>query len=347
MQTLGVNYDTGVVVDGTSTRTAFDDRTVRRELEIIAGDLHANAVRVTGDQVDRLEVAARHASAAGLQVWFSPFLYDLGPDELVERLAACAERAEELRRAGADLVLVLGGEISLFCSGFVPGEGLHGRLATMTDPATWTTPDGRAALGAGLARASDTLGTVAARARKVFGGPITYASGTWEEIDWEPFDVVSVDAYRDAQNAPRFADLVRSYRRFGKPVAVAEFGCCTYRGAADRGGAGWLVVDERQQTITADLVRDETEPERYFQDLLDLFDREGVAAAFWFTFAGYELPHRPADPRRDLDLASYGLVAVLESGHGTRYPDMTWEPKRLFDTLATRYAARAAAEPRS
>jgi hypothetical protein len=301
MQTLGINYDTGVVVDGTSTRNAFDDRTVRRELEIIAGDLHANAVRVTGDRADRLEVAARHASAAGLQVWFSPFLYDLGPDELVERLAAYAERAEQLRRAGADLVLVLGGEISLFCSGFVPGEGLHGRLATMTDPATWSTPDGRAALGAGLARASDTLGTVAARARKVFGGPITYASGTWEEIDWEPFDVVSVDAYRDAQNAPRFADLVR----------------------------------------------DETEPERYFQDLLDLFDREGVDAAFWFTFAGYELPHRPADPRRDLDLASYGLVAVLESGHGTRYPDMTWEPKRLFDTLATRYAARAAAEPRS
>jgi hypothetical protein len=99
MQTLGINYDTGVVVDGTSTRDDFDDRTVRRELEIIAGDLHANAVRVTGDRVDRLEVAAQLASAAGLQVWFSPFLYDLGPDELVERLAACADRAERLRRA--------------------------------------------------------------------------------------------------------------------------------------------------------------------------------------------------------------------------------------------------------
>ena len=171
MQTLGINYDTGVVVDGTSTRATFDDRTVRRELEIIAGDLHANAVRVTGDEVDRLEAAARHASAAGLQVWFSPFLYDLGPDELVERLAECAQRAERLRRAGADLVLVLGGEVSLFCSGFVPGEGLHGRLATMTDPATWSTPDGRAALEAGLARARDTLRTAAAHARSVSGGP--------------------------------------------------------------------------------------------------------------------------------------------------------------------------------
>jgi hypothetical protein len=180
MRTLGINYDTGLVLDGGSTRTTFDEATVRRELEIIAGDLHATAVRVTGDRVDRLELAARHASAAGLQVWFSPFVYDLDPDELVEQVAACARRAELLRRAGVDVVLVLGGEISLFCSGFVPGQGLQGRLATMTDPTTWRTPDGRAALAAGLARARDALRTLAARARELFNGPITYASGTWE-----------------------------------------------------------------------------------------------------------------------------------------------------------------------
>ena len=270
-----------------------------------------------------------------------------GTDVTTLRIAVGRMKRQGEQRAGADFVdVVVWGEQAKHAGRYL-AKGRRVAIKGRLQQRTWTTPDGRAALGAGLARASDTLGTVAARARKVFGGPITYASGTWEEIDWEPFDVVSVDAYRDAQNAPRFADLVRSYRRFGKPVAVAEFGCCTYRGAADRGGAGWLVVDERQQTITADLVRDETEPERYFQDLLDLFDREGVDAAFWFTFAGYELPHRPADPRRDLDLASYGLVSVLESGHGTRYPDMTWEPKRLFGTLATRYAARAAAAPRS
>jgi hypothetical protein len=61
MRTLGINYDTGLVLDGGSTRTTFDEATVRRELEIIAGDLHATAVRVTGDRVDRLELAARHA----------------------------------------------------------------------------------------------------------------------------------------------------------------------------------------------------------------------------------------------------------------------------------------------
>jgi hypothetical protein len=181
MQTLGINYDTGVVVGGTSTRADFDDGRVRRELEIIAGDLHANAVRVTGDRVDRLEAAARHASAAGMQVWFSPFLSDLGPDELVERLAGIAERAERLRRAGVDIVLVLGGEISLFC--------------------------------------------------------------------WEPFDVVSVDAYRDARNAPGFADLVGSYRRFGSrspwPSSAAAPTAAPPTAAAP---AGWWSTSARERS---------------------------------------------------------------------------------------------------
>ena len=43
-------------------------------------------------------------------------------------------------------------------------------------------------------------------------------------------------------------------------------------------------------------------------------------------------------PHRDLDLASYGVVAVLDHGRGTTYPDMTWEPKQVFGALAAAYA---------
>jgi hypothetical protein len=339
MRTFGVNYDTGLVVAGRSTRTTFDEPIVRRELQIIADDLHATAVRISGEDTARLEVAAEHASAAGLQVWFSPFVYDLGPDELVEHLADCAERAERLRRGGADVVLVLGCEMSLFCSGFVPGDGLQGRVATLSDPATWMTAEARDALAAGLARAKDTQRQFAARARAVFGGPITYASGMWEDVEWDVFDIVSVDAYRDADNAARFGEQVRAYQRFGKPVAVTEFGCCTYHGAARRGGTGWMVIDEQSGSIADDLARDETEPVAYFHQLSDTFEDAGVESAFWFSFAGFELPHRPDDPRHDLDLASYGLVAMLDGGRGRRYPDMPWEPKLAFDALAARYAA--------
>ena len=44
------------------------------------------------------------------------------------------------------------------------------------------------------------------------------------------------------------------------------------------------------------------------------------------------------DPHRDLDLASYGVVAVLEHERGTAYPDMAWEPKQVFGALAAAYA---------
>jgi len=99
-----------------------------------------------------------------------------------------------------------------------------------------------AALGSGLERASQTLREIVRAARENFAGPVTYAAAPWETVDWDLFDLVSVDAYRDAGNAAGYRDALRAYRRFGKPVAVTEFGCCTYRGAADRGGMGWMIV---------------------------------------------------------------------------------------------------------
>jgi hypothetical protein len=339
----GVNYDTGVVVEGRATRSRFDGEVARRELAIIASDLNATAVRVSGDDPERLSVAGGHALEAGLELWFSPVPYDLQPDALPAYFADCADRAERLRRRsgnGTDVVLVLGCEMSLFCAGFVPGEGLTGRMATMTDPRTWSTPEGRAAMGEGFARAQRAHREIVAAARAVFGGRVTYAAGIWEEVEWDLFDIVSVDAYRDAQNAATYREQLRAYHRFGKPVAVTEFGCCTYRGAAERGGTGWMILDRNADPpmLDGEYERDEDEQVRYLHELLEAFEAEGLDSAFWFSFAAFELPHGTADPRHDLDLASYGLVATLAAGTGTAYPDMAWEPKRSFHALADAYA---------
>ena len=60
-----------------------------------------------------------------------------------------------------------------------------------------------------------------------------------------------------------------------------------------------------------------------------------VDSAFVFTFALHGFPHRPdGDPREDLDLASHGIVKVLEDRHGEAYPDMAWEPRAAFRMLA-------------
>jgi hypothetical protein len=72
------------------------------------------------------------------------------------------------------------------------------------------------------------------------------------------------------------------------------------------------------------------------KDRLDLLDAEGVDTAFANTFASYHLPHR-RDPRADLDMASYGVVKVLEDRLGHSYPDMAWEPRAAFTALADYY----------
>jgi hypothetical protein len=61
-----------------------------------------------------------------------------------------------------------------------------------------------------------------------------------------------------------------------------------------------------------------------------------VDTTFWFSFAGFELPNRP-DPHNDLDLASYGIVKMLDGIPAHTYPDMPWEPKQAFHALGARY----------
>jgi hypothetical protein len=217
---------------------------------------------------------------------------------------------------------VAGCELSLFGTGFVPGAAFGDRIGGL----------GTVDLGAVCARLSDFLGTAAAEARSRFGGKITYAAGPWEEIDWSPFDIVAVDGYRGAENRAYFDLDIRRRFRHGKPVAITEFGCCAYRGAGDRGGLGWAIIDREADPprLDGDYARDEGEQVRYLTELLGVFSAAGVDSAFWFTFAGFGLPHRD-DPRGDLDLASYGVVAILDD-NGTG-----WRPKESFHALAAAY----------
>jgi hypothetical protein len=342
MRNYGITYDTGITADGDCTRKHYDDAVARRELQVIATDLHATAVRVTGGDLQRLASAGQHALAAGLELWFSPVPVNLQPGALPGYFARCAAEAERLRQAHEGrVVLVTGCEISLWCAGFLPGgDTAAGRIATVTDPGLQSKPDVTAALGSGLERARRTLRDVASAAREQFAGPLTYAAGPWETVDWDLFDLVSVDAYRDADNAAGYRDALRAYRRFGKPVAVTEFGCCTYRGAADRGGTGFMIVDEKTgpASIPGTYQRDEQEQVRYLHDVLAIYEAEDIDSAFWHTFAGFEYTRHLTDPHRDFDLASYGVVAVLDHARGTTYPDMAWEPKQVFGALAAAYA---------
>ena len=122
----GINYDTGSWPSGENSRVSFEPRAVRREMQIIADDLHCNAVRITGGDPVRLSIAGEHAAAVGLEVWFSPFPCEMTAAQMLPYFAECAERAEKLRNRAATVVFCAGCELSLFATAFLPGNGIHG-----------------------------------------------------------------------------------------------------------------------------------------------------------------------------------------------------------------------------
>lgn len=334
MRGKGITYDTGFFNAGVSTREPFDPEVVKREMQVIHDDLHCNVVRITGGNADRLEIAAIHAADVGLEVWFSPFTCDLTTDELLTFLADCAERAERLRQQGAEVVFVTGAELSLFTVGFLPGDTLEERLDLLTSPSR---------LAKSLPQVPIRINTFLNRAVTVvherFGGKTSYASIPFEGVDWTLFDFISVDAYRSVEVANQYRDAIHTLVSQGKPVAITEFGCATFRGAADKGASGGMIVEYHNNIpvqLDGDYIRDEDEQATYLRELLTIFASEGVDTAFVNTFASYHLPHR-YESRTDLDRASYGVVKVFENHFGQSYPDMPWEPKAAFTALADYY----------
>ncbi|MCP9983570.1 hypothetical protein [Actinomadura madurae] len=159
-------------------------------------------------------------------------------------------------------------------------------------------------------------------------------------MDWRGFDVVGVDLYRDESNEATYARDVRALHRFGKPVVITEFGCCTYRGAGDRGGMGFDIVDWTQNppVVPPGYVRDEREQARYISELLDLYEAERLHGAFVYNFIDPGAPYSP-DPSQDLDMAGFSLVKVLPPDSGLGYEQTGhFAPKLAFRTLARRYA---------
>jgi hypothetical protein len=335
-----MTYDTGFIRKGEISRERFDPGLVRRELAIIRDDLHCNAVQITGGDPERLELAASYAAELGLEVWFSPYPLELTTDEILSLFADCAERAERLRKRGAEVVFVTGVELSIMNQGFLPGDSVDERLGLLLSQP----PDRRRErLAEVSARVNDFLRKAVAVVRERFRGRITYAAIPAERVDWTPFDIVSVELIRSAEVAGQYREGVRALVAGGKPVAITGFGSVAYRGAGDRGARAMEIIEYDKDTgapvrLNGKYVRDEAGQATDLREVLEIFDSEGVDGAFVFMFALENLPHRPdGDPRLDLDMASPGIVKMLEGRHGDTYPDMAWEPKAAFTAVAECY----------
>ncbi|MFE7131441.1 abortive phage infection protein [Streptomyces sp. NPDC057638] len=326
----GVCY---TLVDGESPGTAWSARRMRHDVRAIARELRANSVKVTGDGVERLASTASEAAEHQLHIWLEPTLTDRPQRETLDHLAEIGRRAERLRRQGANVELSVGCEFWLLVPGIVPGATVLDRIKTLQD-GTFDPVDMQRKLDDFTARA-------AAVGRAVFRGRLSYAAAQHDEVDWRLFDIVGIDYYSFFADPGRYADELRRFQRWGKPLAITEFGTCTYEGAAAAGGMGWAVVDydKRPYEIIGDLVRDERAQAAYLTQVFGVFERMGLYAAMAFEFLTADAIHRPDSPRHDIDMASYALVKPLRNDPADPASDWHWEPKEAFHALASRYGA--------
>ncbi|MFI2423196.1 abortive phage infection protein [Streptomyces sp. NPDC018955] len=324
----GVVYTLGA---GETPGTAWSARRMRTDVRAIRDELHADTIDVTGDGVERLTATAAEAAERGLHVWLQPTLGDAPQRDILEHLAECGRFAERLRRQGASVELSVGCEFWLFVPGIVPGETVLERVENLKNGTVDLEPMQR--------RLDRFTARAAATGRSVFGGRLGYAAAQDDTVDWDLFDVVGIDYYA---HHPRRRDHVRELRRhqrWGKPLAITEFGTCAYAGAPEAGGMGWEAVDYEKDPpeIRGGLVRSERVQAEYVTGLLDVFESMGLYAAMAFEFVTPDATHRPDDPRHDLDMASYSITKVLRDDPDDPASDWHWERKEAFHALARRY----------
>jgi hypothetical protein len=304
---------------------------VRRNLRVIAEELHCTTVMLIGTNTEEHIAAAQSALEAGLEVYIRPYHADKPRKELLANLDRTAAGAEQLRaRHPGRVTLLLGSEFSLTSPGMIPGPRVFVRLQVLVRPRLRRLFDRRI-----TRKLNVLLAEALATARRRFHGPITYAAGGWEKVDWSGFDIIGVNLYRIGTDRAAYERRLRTLtREADKPVVITEFGCGAHVGADERGPGSFRIVKwfSDKPHVKDGHVRDEGTQAAYLTELIDLFAAHGVHGCFVYTFTMPDYPHHPDDPRQDLDMAGFGVVSV-------RPDDMwTWDPKQAFHKVAQRYA---------
>lgn len=346
VQLKGVVYDVGLNFSGTGFSVEpFDPALVECDMHAIATQLHANAVRIEGEDIERLATAAQAAHNVGLTVYLNPWKMNATAEQTMKYLAEAARAAEQLRiRDGVDIVLLVGCEYTIFSKGCFPGDSFAERCAwlgtqlsqdsgaTMTDP-----PQAMLEKSKEL---NEILRTLVRTARAEIGGLLSYSAGSWERVDWSQFDVVGIDYYRRGEPAEEYISGLDRYR-VGKPLVVMEMGCCAYEGAAIRGDGGFVLLKgvnaDGSGMFQDDVIptRSEEEQAGYIETQLGLLQDQGLHGVFVFVFSFPSL--RAGKGNKDLDMMGFSLVKTFPADDPRSKTMPPWAPKEAFHRLATVY----------
>ena len=327
----GINYDVGTnYMPGVMSREVWNVNLAKQDMDIIRNELNCNAVSIYGKDINRLIECATVALESDLHVWLQPRLVDANQDDLLDYLTKTAKEAELLRIQYGNVTFNMGCEYSLFASGIIPGKNFSQR-ALMLTLTWWLIPFYNMKLNSFLKKAVSTI-------REHFHGETLYGAGSWESVDWSIFDLVGLNYYMDSSNASNYAEELRKFQRFNKPVVITEFGCCCFEGAAQMGGGGFRIIkwNKTPPRLKGHYTRNESVQSEYISNLLDIYEQENIYGAFVFSYMEPTNLFSP-DPLYDLDMASYGIVTAYPKDIDLSGANVTIKPKKAFYEVAKRY----------
>jgi len=258
-----------------------EDEEILEDLEVIRNELGCNAIRIFGDNKGKMMFCAKQAIALGFNiVLLNPFHIDIDLDEAERRTVDLAKEAQSLFQESDAVVLSAGNELTIDVNGLAPSPTRDQRK---TDDLRSPTVQ---------QRLNDYLKKIVPKVKQVFRGPITYAAGNWENVEWNRigFDLVSMNLYLNAKNYDYLRRLIKQLLEVGKPVWATEFGQCTYEGAFQYPGAA-------QNNLTTQPYN-QTEQAEAIKATLDFFDGKEIKACFLWKYKAY----------KDDDRRNYGIL---------------------------------------
>lgn len=332
MKHKGISYDIGTeYIPGTLTRTELSPELIAKDMFEIKNNLNCNSVRIYGKEKQLLILASEIALRSGLNVWLSPRLINQDAETTIDIIRDIAVEVKilESKYTRQDIVFVVAAEASIDTKGFLVGETIYDRIQNIAKPsffikkALGIKPTYQKAFNGFLHNAVLTV-------RKNFSGKVTYAAAMWEIVDWTIFDFVSINLYKASFNKSFFSSTVKKMKSKGKPLAITEFGCCTYVGADKKGPTGYTVLDTTTNppTFKEKCERSEKTQADYISDLLQTFEKEKVEATFVFDFYSQQYAFN-VNADLDYDKASFSITKSVGPNK--------WEPKQSFGIISKFY----------
>ena len=145
---------------------------------------------------------------------------------------------------------------------------------------------------------------------------------------------------RSPQSPAGHLAKIGSYRQWGKPVYIAEFGTASYAQAEEKAFHYWDIVDTSSTavpTILPGYTRDEGAQAAYHLKMFDIFEQAGVRGAAVGDFIHPTHPYSD-DSQLDLDMASLAIVKTIRDDFSDPASAYRFEPKESFHAIANYYA---------